>query len=59
MKIFNFTEHYDMFPVQVEIIGETKKSFRVKLLQQGPKGEKIGTMFCPRKRNVININYEK
>lgn len=55
MKLFNYTDQYVTHKVQVEIIGESAKSYHVKLLERGPLGQQIGTTYWPRKRNVINI----
>lgn len=55
MKLFNYTDQYATYKVQVEIIGESAKSYHVKLLERGPLGQQIGTTYWPRKRNVINI----
>jgi hypothetical protein len=55
MKLFNYTDSYAVCKVRVEIIGESSKSYHVKLLQRGPLGQQIGTTYWPRKRNVINI----
>jgi hypothetical protein len=55
MKVFDFTDQYKTFPVKVEIINEIPKNYRVKLLERGPNGQHIGTMYWPRKRNVVNI----
>lgn len=55
MKLFNYTDQYSAHKVRVEIIGESAKSYHVKLLERGPLGQQIGTTYWPRKRNVINI----
>lgn len=55
MKLFNYSEQYATHKVRVEIIGESDKSYHVKLLERGPLGQQIGTTYWPRKRNVINI----
>lgn len=55
MKLFNYTRRYAAHKVQVEIIGESAKSYHVKLLECGPLGQQIGTTYWPRKRNVVNI----
>ena len=55
MKLFNYTDEYDAHKVRVEIIGESKKSYHVKLLERGPLGQQIGTTYWARKRNVTNI----
>jgi hypothetical protein len=43
------------FPTPVKLIGESKKSFHVELLERGPVGQHIGTKYWPRKRNVVKI----
>lgn len=55
MKLFNYTDEYDTHKVRVEIIGESEKSYHVKLLERGPLGQQIGTTYRARKRNVTNI----
>lgn len=55
MKLFNYTDQYATHKVRVEIIGESAKSYHVKLLERGPLGQQIGTTYWPRKRNVTNI----
>ncbi len=55
MKLFNFSDQYVTHRVRVEIIGESEKSYHVKLLERGPMGQQIGTTYWPRKRNVVNI----
>lgn len=59
MKLFNYSEQYATHKVRVEIIGESDKSYHVKLLERGPLGQQIGTTYWPRKRNVINIIGER
>jgi hypothetical protein len=41
--------------LRVAIIGESLKSYHVKLLQRGPSGQYIGTKYWARKHNVKNI----
>lgn len=55
MKLFNYTDQYVTHNLRVEIIGESDKSYHVRLLERGPLGQQIGTTYWPRKRNVINI----
>jgi len=56
MKLFNYSDQFDTHRVKVEIIGESAKSYHVKLLERGPQGQHVGTTYWARKRNVININ---
>jgi len=55
MKMFNYTDQFVTHRVRVEIIGESSKSYFVRLLERGPAGQPIGTTYRPRKHNVINI----
>lgn len=55
MKLFNYSARFTTYAVKVEIIGESAKSYHVRLLERGPLGQQIGTTYWPRKRNVVNI----
>ncbi len=55
MRKHCFSGEFKSHPVPVEIIGESDKSYQVKLLERGPEGQYVGTTYWVRKHNVINI----
>lgn len=56
MKLPKYDESFILHRIRVKIIGESEKSYHVELLERGPSGQRIGTKYWPRKRNVVNLS---
>lgn len=56
MRLFSYPDRFTTHRVRVEVIGESAKSYHVRLLERGPTGQQVGTTYWPRKHNVVNIN---